>query len=67
MTYIVLSPYIPTYPNVEIPSTKQSKLRVVEPSTRTSVSIDLLDKYKTYDTKGIKITTTQGSLIDFTI
>lgn len=32
-------PYIPIYPNVQIPETKASAKRVVEPSTRTSVKV----------------------------
>lgn len=37
MNNIQWSPYIPIYPNNQIPETKYSSRRVVEPSTRSDV------------------------------
>ncbi len=37
-------PFIPNYPNVQIPNKpKLSDIRVVEPSTRSSVEMNLMD------------------------
>lgn len=41
------SPYIPIYPNVQIPETKQSSRRVVEPSTRADVMMTSKEDWPT--------------------
>lgn len=47
MTEITWSPYIPIYPNDQIPKvSKKSEIRVVEPSTRTSVKMSPLETWE---------------------
>ena len=38
-------PYIPIYPNVQVPKTEDSYKRVVEPATRSEVSLFLEEEW----------------------
>ena len=67
MTYIVMSPYIPTAYNTYTRYSKKSELRIVEPTSKTSSNIYALVTEKLYDNKGLKELNAQGSLIDFYI
>ena len=39
-------PFVPIYPNSQIPETKVSQRRVVEPSTRASVKMDPVENWQ---------------------
>jgi hypothetical protein len=67
MTYIIMSPFIPTVQNTYPVYDKQPKLRVVEPSAKSSSNINVFGTEKLYNTKGLKESTRKGSLIDFYI
>jgi len=67
MTYIIMSPFIPTVQNTYSVYDKQPKLRVVEPSAKSSSNINVFGTEKLYSAKGLKEYTSQGSLLDFYI
>jgi hypothetical protein len=59
-------PFIPQYPNTQIPHVSElSELRVVEPSTRTSVSINLMED-KEQQLEKFKNTQSAAAVIRYT-